>query len=433
MRILVLGGYGLIGSHVVSHLIDEGHEVVALGRNVVEAARRMPQARWIAADISKLTTGTAWTCVLADACAEVIVNCAGALQDGSLDDVARVQSAAMRALYAAAPAVGVTRFVQISATRADPQAETVFMRSKGEADAALQASELDWVILRPGLVIAPQAYGGTALLRALAAFPLVQPLAYASSPVQTVAVIDVARAVAAAVSGEVASRQVYDLVEDHPHSLGDVVRQMRSWLGLAAAPVLHVPGSIVHAVARVADGLGWLGWRSPLRTTAITELAAGIAGDPGPWRSQTGRSLSPLETTLQRLPSTVQERWFARAYLLKPLAIAVLSAFWIVTGAVALVETEAAASVLTSRGVDVGLAKSFVLTGAAVDLVLGLALLWRTATVRAAIAMIAVTIGYLAAGSLLAPDLWADPLGPFVKALPAIMLALAVLATVEDR
>src|SRR5688572_22215569 len=38
-------------------------------------------------------------------------------------------------------------------------------------------SRLDWVILRPSLIVAKGSYGGTSLLRGLAGLPLVTPLA----------------------------------------------------------------------------------------------------------------------------------------------------------------------------------------------------------------------------------------------------------------
>jgi hypothetical protein len=47
--------------------------------------------------------------------------------------------------------------------------------------------------------------------------------------------------------------------------------------------------------------------------------------------------------------------------------------------------------------------------------------------------MVAVTLGYLAAGSIAAPDLWLDPLGPFVKTVPAAVLALVAMAMAEER
>jgi hypothetical protein len=129
----------------------------------------------------------------------------------------------------------------------------------------------------------------------------------------------------------------------------------------------------------------------------------------------------------------VQERWFARALLVKPLAIATLAGFWIVTGLVTLAAPERAAQVLTSRGTGAGVAQAAAYLGACLDLALGLAILWRPALMHAARGMIALTLAYLAGGTLLAPDLWADPLGPLVKAVPALVLAIFVLAVAEDR
>lgn len=433
MNILVLGGYGLIGTAVVRRLMADGHAVTGLGRDIVAARRTIPSAHWVAAHLATLPTPEAWGSLLAELRPVAIVNCAGVLQDGARDSVAAVQSAAIRALVAAAPAAGVTRFVQVSATRAGPTAETAFMRTKGEADAALRASALDWTILRPGLVLAPQAYGGTALLRAVAALPIALPLVDAQAEVQTVAVDDVADAVARVLAGDVPSRRVYDLVEDAPHALADVARAMRGWLGLAAVPVVELPSFVGRAVGLVADALGWLGWRSPFRSTALRELSAGIRGDPKPWRAATGRSLSPLAETLARLPSTVQERWFARLFLLKALVIGTLAAFWLVTGLVTLVDIGAARDVLTRHAVAPGVATAIAVVGAVVDIALGIGILVRRWMRRAAGGMIGVTLAYLAGGTALAPDLWADPLGALVKAVPAMVLAVVALALAEDR
>ena len=64
---------------------------------------------------------------------------------------------------------------------------------------------------------------------------------------------------------------------------------------------------------------------------------------------------------------------------------------------------------------------------------LGLAVVWRASVAWAAKGMIAVTLLYLLAATMVAPDLWLDPLGPLVKAIPAMVLALVVLAWEGDR
>lgn len=433
MRVLVLGGYGLIGMAVVRRLLEDGHEVFALGRATTSAARRCTKARWVEADLAHLSTPGHWTVLLAETRVEGIVNAAGALQDGPRDDVAAVQSDSMRALYKAARDRGIARFVQISATRADLNASTAFMRTKGEADQALMASMLEWTILRPGLVISREAYGGTALLRALAAFPYIQPVAYGDRPIQTVSIDDVTGAVSAALAGRLPSRHVYDLVEDHPHTLRQVVLRLRAWLGLPAAPMVYIHKDVVRSLARIADALAWLGWRSPLRTTAIKELSAGIRGDPSLWRATQGRRLSSLDETLARTPATVQERWFARLWLLKPVIVGTLALFWIISGLVTLVQPAAAAEVLTSRGVPLMLAEGLAVTGAIADVGLGALALSRRWLPLAARGMIGLTLMYLLGGTVVAPGLWADPLGPLVKAIPALVLALVALAIAEER
>jgi uncharacterized protein YbjT (DUF2867 family) len=170
MRVLVTGAYGLIGSACLARLDRDGHDLTATGRSVADAARRLPFARWRAADFTRLTDAQSWRPLLAGM--DAVVNCVGALQDGARDDLARI-GVATCALFDACAALGVRRVVHVSAIGADPDGATVFARTKAQAEAHLRGLDLDWVILRPGLVMAPAVYGGSAMLRALAAVPLV--------------------------------------------------------------------------------------------------------------------------------------------------------------------------------------------------------------------------------------------------------------------
>lgn len=432
MRVLVLGGYGLIGLEIVRRLQVDGFSVTGLGRSAAKGRRVAPDIHWIGADIAQLVTPDGWRPHLAGI--DAVVNASGALQDGARDNLAAVQDEAIRALIVACAQAHVARFIQISAPGATAVASTAFLRTKAVADDALRTSALRWTILKPGLVISANAYGGTALVRMLAAFPLVQPLVLGDARVKTVAAEDVADAVAFALAHDQATaRRDFDLVERQDHSLREVVGAFRAWLGFPAARAqIALPRFIGDVVATIADVAGWLGWRSPLRSTALRVLSEGIAGDGGAWESVRGRPLKSLEETLRSLASTSQERIFARATLVFPVLVATFAAFWIASGLIGFWRAEEAARVLDGA-TSPGMAMTLVLGGGILDILIGAGALVRRFTRGAAIASIVVASAYLVSGSMLTPHLWADPLGPLVKVFPAMALALAVAALAQER
>lgn len=426
MHVLILGGYGFIGLEAARRLV-ETHRVSALGRAPEQAARTLPGANWIKADIARLVSPEKWGPLLAGV--DVVVNASGALQDGARDNLAAVQDVAIRALIRACESAGVRRFVQISASGADAGA-TDFLRTKAMADAALKQSRLDWVILRPGLVWGRTASGGTALVRMLAATPLVQMLVLAGARVQMVDIDDVSEAIAAAVEGKIEAGVDADLVEAAPRTLGEIVAAVRAWHGYPPAPHIDVPGFIGRALARGADLASWLGWRSPLRSTSLRALERGVVGDGSVWARASGRPLMSFDASLRRRPATRQDRVFARTQLLLPFMVLALSGFWIASGVIGLTQLDGAVAALNGAVVHPGL---FVVGGSIIDIALGAALLWRPWARAAAWGMIAVTAAYVVAGSVLTPHLWADPLGPLLKPLPAAILALVCAALLEER
>lgn len=431
MRVLVLGAYGLIGAEIVRDFIQAGHDVLGFGRSANLGRRLVPEIAWIGGDLARMTRPEAWTAALAGV--EAVVNASGALQDGAKDRLAASQSQAIGALIQACEAAGVTRFIQISAPGAEPGAGTKFLRTKAEADAILRASRLDWIVFKPGLAVSANAYGGTSLIRMLAAFPAIQPLVLGHAPVQTVAAREIAAAVTLSLAGQVPSRRDYDLMEQTPRPLRDIVAAFRHWLGFPPARFgLDLPVALGFWLAKAADLAGWAGWRSPLRTTALRVLADGVAGDPAPWTAATGRRFQTLEQTLASLPSTLQERSFARAGLAFPALLGLLAVFWMLSGVIGAWRLSESMRVLDGV-MPAAAARGFVLGGAAADIAIGLGLLVRRWTRPAACAAIVLSLSYMAAATVLTPGLWADPLGPLVKILPGIGLALAVAALAEDR
>jgi uncharacterized protein YbjT (DUF2867 family) len=432
VRVLITGAYGLIGSACLARLRRDGHELVGAGRDIAAARRRFPYARWVHADFAKLTSAAAWGPVLAGI--EAVVNCVGVLQDGARDDTTLVHIAATTALFEACAQADIRRVVHISAIGAARDGPTAFARTKGEAEARLQQLDLDWIILRPALVLAPAAYGGTAMLRGLAGLPLTTPVVAAESRIQVVCIDDILETVASCLRPQTPAKANWDVAHPQALTLAAIVTAVRRWHGFPPRPMLKLPAGVGRAVSVLADALGWLGWRSPARSAALVQLTAGVIGDPQPWMAATGIKPKALDDMLAASPATLQDRWFARLYFLKAVAIAALALFWFGTGVIALGPARAAAMAqLQAAGLQ-GLSADVTLIGGAIfDIALGLLLPIRKFTRAVLIVMLAVTPFYLLAGTLLAPQLWADPLGPLTKCVPLMLAMLFTLAILDER
>jgi uncharacterized protein YbjT (DUF2867 family) len=426
LHVLVLGATGLIGAAVSARLQTEGHDVVRLARSARES---LGQGRAIAADIAELTREENWYPHLEGI--DAVVNCAGVLQDNARDSTAGVHVDGVGALFAACEARGVRRIVQVSAIGVDRADPTAFSRTKLEGDEALMARDLDWVILRPVLVTGRAAFGGSALLRALAAFPVL-PVPPDVKPMQIVQLDDLVATVSFFLRPGAPSNLVLEVAAPERLSFVEVVAAYRRWLGWNPAK----PISVAAAPARLLYGLGdlisWLGWRPPLRSTARRELARGIVGDADAWTKVTGIRPQSLDQALAAAPASIQDKWFAGLYLLKPVVFGVLAFYWIATGLIALGPGwERGLALMAEAGA--AHAPFLIIASAVADILIGLGIACRPTARFSLWAALGFSIAYALAGTILMPGLWADPLGPMIKILPILVLTVVALAILEER
>ncbi|CFX13789.1 NAD-dependent epimerase/dehydratase [Candidatus Filomicrobium marinum] len=429
MRVLVTGAAGLIGSGICARLAADGHEVTALvrpGTKIVPASAQ--QHREL--NVAKAITPEDWLEPLAGI--DAIVNCAGVLQDSIRDSTHDVHVTGAIAMFAACERLGLRKVIQISAIGADRQQVSAFSESKMTGDRALMDRDLDWVVLRPSVVLGRQVYGASALMRGLASLPLL-PLMPQTGALQSVQLEDVAATVSFFLDPSAPSRVELDLVGPERQSLEDVVGLYRKWLGWPPARTIALPDWTMTPLYWLGDLAGWLGWRPPLRTTARRELARGVAGEAHAWSDLTGIKPASLPAALAKYPSTVQERWFARLYLPRVAVLVALAMFWVATGLITLTTGFAASVETMSRAGAGALAEVGAIAGALADICVGLAIVYRPTARRGLYAAMGLAAVYLVTGTVLLPDLWSDPLGPFVKVVPIFVLHWVALAILEER
>ena len=429
MRVMVLGASGLIGGALARSLARKGFEVVAVARGPLRLPDPSERVRapFVDLDVDGLRA------LLEAHSPDVVVNATGVLQDAPGVSTHDAHTGFVGRLVEAMGGMkSPPRLVHLSIPGNETDDETAFARTKREADARIAASSLDHLVLRPGFVIADGAYGGSALVRALAASPLDLPPHFAKRPFAVTDVEDIADTVAWLAHAETTPNAVWDVLNDEPTSLGDVVAAHREWLGGPRARLVP-PAWLANIGAELSDAAAWLGWRPPTRSTALAELRRGIAGNSEPWQDATGLAPTSLQEALSRRSATVADRWFARLYPLKALTIAVLAVFWAVSGTIAFVSYGEARAILVAAGFGEALSHFVTFTSSALDIVIGAMIAWRR-TARAGLWLgIATALFYMAGAAILTPAMWLEPLGALVKTFPAIVLMGVALATLDDR
>jgi uncharacterized protein YbjT (DUF2867 family) len=435
-NILVLGASGLIGRFVTDDLRGRGFHVIGIARRFASSQKQGPldlEMPVMAMDSAALAR------LIGDHDIDVVVNCLGVLQDGPGSDTRGVhRDFVERLLRAIGDSSRAIRLIHISIPGAAGEDRTAFSRSKREAEALIARSGIAYAILRPGFVVARAAYGGSAMLRALAALPFDLPTEESGTPFQPVAASDIAETIAwlamCDIGDEAAKAVNWDLMQPQKISLSGVIAQFRFAFGTEDLPRITLPKFLLDLGARLGDLASWFGWMPPMRTTAIAELRRGVTGDPASWMAATGITPKTIAQTIGQHSATIQDKWFARLFLVKPIMIASLALFWFASGFIALVISfPATKAILSSHGFPSWLAAPFAAMTSMMDMSVGVLIAFRRSCAAGLIAGIVLSLGYMAGTALLTPDLWFEPLGALVKTGPAIVLMLVALLTLDNR
>lgn len=293
MRVLVLGATGYVGSRLVPHLVEHGHEVVA-------ASSSPPRPDHYGWDdrVDAIRCDVTDPVAVADAVADVdaVVYLVHSLDRSDFRDRDRVGA---ETVAAAVAEQGVRRLVYLSGLVPEvPEDElSAHIASRLEVERILLAASDDAVALRAGVVIGA---GSTSfeIIRQVATLFLVQPVpAWMRSSVQPVAVSDVLRSISDALSDD-GPRGAVDLGGPDVLAYPDLMSVCGRQSGLSR---LRLPAPVAPT--------GLVGLATALATTApfhtVTALIESLRHDmvcrPGrTWQPRSGGPLLGVEEAVRR-------------------------------------------------------------------------------------------------------------------------------------
>jgi NADH dehydrogenase len=220
-RVCVLGGSGFIGSHVVQ-LLSAQHYVVRVPTRQRERAKSLILLPTV--DVIDLNVHDEIALASALRGMDAVINLVGVLHDA---DGARgfeqAHVALTRKVITACLQRQVRRLLHMSALGADIHGPSKYQRTKGEAEALIRESPLDWTIFRPSVVFGR----GDRFLNMFAMLQKMLPLVFLGSPkarFQPVFVEDVATAFVRSVNDRETFGRTYELCGPRTYTLRELVR-----------------------------------------------------------------------------------------------------------------------------------------------------------------------------------------------------------------
>ena len=253
--ILVLGGGGFVGRHLVAALVAQGARVTVPARRRERAKHLLPlpTVEVVEGDVNRRETLSA----LVEG-RDAVVNLVGILHGPGF---ARAHVELPRTLVAACREHGVRRLLHMSALGAAPEAPSEYLRTKGAGEQAVLGAEgLDSTVFRPSVIFGPEDEFLN-MFAELARLSPVLPLPNAGARFQPVYVRDVARVMVAALAETPAFGQAYDLCGPKVYTLRELVETVCRLTGRRRL-LLGLP----HALATLQAWLLELAPGEPLMT-----------------------------------------------------------------------------------------------------------------------------------------------------------------------
>lgn len=252
--ILVTGGSGYVGSHLVRRLEKDGRPVRVLVRDRQRAEREARlnglDVDWTEGDVTRPDTLTG---AFADVTAVIHTVAIAVERPGRSYEAINVQGT--ENILSAASAAGVRRFINMSQLGAAPDLPYRFLASKGRAQALVAESGLDWTAFRPSVIWGPEDEFANTFARLAQLTPIIFPIVGdGKARFEPIWIEDVVTCVEKSLDEKTTYQKEYELGGPEVLEMEEIERRTLSALG-ANRFFIRFPLPLIRVIVRLMEGL----------------------------------------------------------------------------------------------------------------------------------------------------------------------------------
>lgn len=274
LKLVVLGGTGFVGRHLVARLAADGHAITLLSRNLgVHHERLLPPG----VALREVDVYDPDALRHAFAGADAVINLVGILNEKGDNGrgFRRAHVELTKLVLAAMQLAGVRRLLQMSSLNAG-RGRSHYLKSRGEAEAAVKASGLDWTIFEPSVIFGP-GDGLFCRFAALIRHAPALPLARANARFAPVYVGDVVEAMVRCLHERRSRGEVYELYGPDVYTMAEIVKMTARQCGRRRF-VLPLPDALGRLQGLVFDFVPGKPFSSDNFRSLLTDSVGGIDG-----------------------------------------------------------------------------------------------------------------------------------------------------------
>ena len=246
--VILIGGTGFVGRKIAANLVSQGYSVVIPTRSLKNAnpLRVLPLVKTIQMDVhdqAELThlMQTQPNCL-------AVINLVGVLHDAPATPYGKSFSKnhveLVQKIVDAMKSSKINRLIHMSALGADSNGPSMYQRSKGDGEAIVKHSGLNWTIFRPSVIFGRDDSFINLFAKLLKVAPFM-PLAGFNAKFQPVSVNDVSKVFVMALENSKTIHHSYDLGGPKVYKLNELVKFAGQMIGKKRL-LISMPNSLAY-------------------------------------------------------------------------------------------------------------------------------------------------------------------------------------------